>query len=150
MNEHESAAMWKLYSSSNEAVCIQSTYRRLRLCLPECVMIGEINYINYEINAFPVDNGFYPITHKRSSFSHERELRAIFWELSGEPGAAAYKPQIEAGGLAVKVNLSALVERVRVSPTAPSWFSDLVRAMTKRCGYDFPVNQSALAETPLF
>src|SRR5579871_3476871 len=26
MNEYESAAMWKLYSSSSEAVCVQSTY----------------------------------------------------------------------------------------------------------------------------
>jgi hypothetical protein len=35
MNEHESAALWKLYSGSNEAVCIRSTYRRLRKCLPQ-------------------------------------------------------------------------------------------------------------------
>ena len=49
MNENESAAMWKLYSSSSEAVCIRSTYRRLRLCLPQCVLVGEVNYINYEI-----------------------------------------------------------------------------------------------------
>jgi hypothetical protein len=48
------------------------------------------------------------------------------------------------------VDLSALVERVYVSPTAPSWFNNLVAAMTKRCGYDFPVNQSALAAAPLF
>jgi hypothetical protein len=53
MNEHESAAMWKLYSSSNEAVCIQSTYRRLRCSLEESVMIGEINYINYEMQRIP-------------------------------------------------------------------------------------------------
>jgi hypothetical protein len=32
MNEHESAAMWKLYSSSNDAVCIRSVYRHLRQC----------------------------------------------------------------------------------------------------------------------
>jgi hypothetical protein len=150
MNEHESAAMWKLYSNSNEAVCIQSTYRRLRCALPECAMIGEINYINYEIQGFPIDNAFYPITHKRLSFSHEREVRAIFWERSGEASADAYKPQIEAGGLAMQVDLSALVERVYVSPTAPPWFSNLVAAMTKRCGYDFSVNQSVLAEAPLF
>jgi hypothetical protein len=150
MNEHESAAMWKLYSSSSEAVCIQSTYRRLRICLPQCVMMGEIKYIDYETQGFPVDNGFYAITHKRSSFSHERELRAIFWELSGEEDAQRYKSRIEAGGLAIEVSLSALIERVCVSPTAPSWFATLVGTMTERCGFKFPVDHSALAARPLF
>jgi hypothetical protein len=99
---------------------------------------------------FPIDNAFYPIMHKRLSFSHERELRAIFWEQSGEPTAQAYKPQIEAGGLAMQVDLSTLVERVYISPTAPPWFSNLVAAMTKKCGYDFSVGQSVLAAAPLF
>jgi hypothetical protein len=85
MNEHESAAMWKLYSSSNEAVCIQSTYRRLRQCLPPCVSIGEIDYINYETEGFSNSNVFNSIMHKRLSFAHERELRAIFWEMDGTP-----------------------------------------------------------------
>jgi hypothetical protein len=48
MNEHESAAMWSLYLRSNEGVCIQSTYRRLRSGLPKCVFIGEVNYIDYQ------------------------------------------------------------------------------------------------------
>jgi hypothetical protein len=113
-------------------------------------MIGEINYINYEVQGFPVDNGFYPITHKRSSFSHERELRAIFWERTGEPEAEVYKSRIEAGGLAMEVDLSALIERVYVSPTAPFWFNNLVAAMTRKCGYDFSVYQSVLAAAPLF
>jgi hypothetical protein len=148
MNEHESAAMWKLYSTSNEAVCIRSTYRRLRQCLPQCVMIGEVNYINYETQGFPADNGLNYITHKRLSFSHERELRAILWEMAGD--AQSYKPQIEPGGLAIEVDLSTLIERVYVSPTAAPWFGNLVGAMTKRCGYEFPVGQSALAAAPLF
>ena len=46
MNEHESAAMWNLYSKSNESVCIQSTYDRLRRAVPECVLIGEVKYID--------------------------------------------------------------------------------------------------------
>jgi hypothetical protein len=148
MNEHESAAMWKLYSTSNEAVCIRSTYRRLRQCLPQCVMIGEVNYINYETQGFPADNGLNYITHKRLSFSHERELRAILWEMAGD--AQSYKPQIEPGGLAIEVDLSTLIERVYVSPTAAPWFGNLVGAMTKRCGCEFPVGQSALAAAPLF
>src|SRR5258708_4109608 len=134
MNEHESAAMWKLYSSSNEAVCIQSTYRRLRQSLPQCVSIGEVNYINYETEGFPIANWFNFIMHKRLSFAHERELRAIFWESDGRPDAQPYKAQIEPSGLAMEVDLSALIERVHISPAAASWFANVVDAMTAKCG----------------
>jgi len=30
MNDHESAAMWKLYLKSDEGIAIQSTYRKLK------------------------------------------------------------------------------------------------------------------------
>jgi hypothetical protein len=148
MNEHDSAAMWKLYSSSSEAVSIRSTYRRLRQSVPKNVMIGEVNYINYQTQRFSPSNGMNFIMHKRMSFSHERELRAILWEMAGD--AQAYKSRIDSSGTAIEVDLSALIERVYVSPTAPPWFSDLVVAMTKRCGYDFPVSQSVLADAPLY
>jgi hypothetical protein len=150
INEHESAAMWKLYSSSHEAVCIRSTYRRLRQCLPQCVYIGEVNYINYETEGFSSGNTFNFIMHKRLSFAHERELRAIFWAMDGTPEAQPYKAQIEPSGLAVEVDLPALIERVYVSPTAAPWFGNLVKAMTTRCGYAFPVSQSTLAAEPLY
>jgi hypothetical protein len=150
MNEHESAAMWKLYSSSNEAVCIQSTYRRLRLCLPKCVSIGEVNYINYDTDGFSSLNAFNFIMHKRLSFAHERELRAIFWETDGTPDAQPYKARIEPNGLEIELDLPALIERVYVSPTAAPWFANLVAAMTAKCGFAFPVSQSALAAAPLY
>jgi hypothetical protein len=150
VNEHESAAMWKLYFSSNEAVCIQSTYSRLRLCLPNCVLIGEVNYIDYETQGVNVDNAFNFIIHKRKSFEHERELRAIFWESDGSAEAQPYKAQIEPTGLAIKVSLPTLVENIYVSPTAPHWFGRLVAAVTAKYGFTFSVKQSNLAATPLF
>jgi hypothetical protein len=150
MNEHESAAMWKLYSSSNEAVCVQSTYRRLRSCLPQFVLVGEVNYIDYDKEGFSTGNLLNFIMHKRLSFAYEREVRAIFWELTGEPDAQSYKSQIGPGGLEIKVDLPALVERVYVSPTAAPWVADVVRNMTTKCGFTFSVNQSSLAETPLY
>jgi hypothetical protein len=134
MNEHESAAMWKLYSSSDEAVCIRSTYRRLRMCLPECVFVGEVSYINYETEGFQAGQGFNYIMHKRLSFAHERELRAIFWDMAGIPEAQPYKAKIEPSGLAIEVDLPTLNERVYVSPTAAPWLANLVGAMTAKCG----------------
>jgi hypothetical protein len=111
-------------------------------------MIGEVNYINYETQGFDVSNGMNFIMHKRQSFSHERELRALVWEMAGD--SQSYKDRIQPGGLAIEIDLPSLIERVYVSPTAAPWFSNLVGEMTKRCGFSFPVGQSVLAATPLY
>jgi hypothetical protein len=57
MNEHESAAMWKLYAASDSAVAVRSTFAKLRGCLPTggshqpLVYLGEVTYIDYEHGA---------------------------------------------------------------------------------------------------
>ena len=56
-----------------------------------CVFIGEVNYINYETQGFPMHTAFNFIMHKRLSFIHERELRAVFWEMDGTPEAQPSK-----------------------------------------------------------
>ncbi|MBR0827541.1 hypothetical protein JQ596_18610 [Bradyrhizobium manausense] len=150
MSEFESAAMWKLYSTTNESVCVRSTYRRLRSCLPQSVFIGEVNYIDYDKQSFPGYQALNYIMHKRISFSHERELRAVFWEWLGTPEAQPYKRRIGASGLSIEIDLSSLIEQVYVSPTAAPWFAKLVEDMTAKCGFAFPVGQSALATAPLY
>jgi hypothetical protein len=150
MNEHESAAMWKLYSSSNESVCVRSTYRRLRLCLPQCVFVGEVNYIDYDTQSFDAFQMLNYIMHKRLSFSHERELRAIFWEIDGTPEAQPHKSKIGPSGLTIEVELSSLIERIYVNPTAAPWFAKLVEDVKAKCGFSFPVAQSALSTAPLY
>ncbi len=47
MSEYESAAMWKLYTKSDESICIQSTYEKLANVLPEIIYIGQVQYIDY-------------------------------------------------------------------------------------------------------
>ena len=46
INEAESAGMWKLYSSSNDAVCIRTSYRALADELPADCYMGLVDYIN--------------------------------------------------------------------------------------------------------
>lgn len=150
MKEHKISGDVEAVYKFQRRRLLQSTYRRLRLCLPKCVLIGEVTYINYETDGFNVDNLSNFIMHKRLSFEHERELRAIFWERDGTPEAQPYKTKITPNGVAIDVDLSALVERVYVSPAAAPWFANLVKAMTEKCGFTFPVIQSALAAEPLF
>ena len=79
-NEYESAAMWDLYGKTNHAVAIVTDYKTLKAVLPEKAYLGLVNYIDYEKEWLPEGNTFYPFMHKRKSFEHEREVRAIIQE----------------------------------------------------------------------
>jgi hypothetical protein len=136
LNEHESAAMWRLYSSSNEAVCIRSTYRRLRQSLPSFAFIGEVKYINYDAEFFRAWQAFNYIMHKRLSYAHERELLAIVWERDGTEEFQPFKARITAAALSMPVDLPSLIDSVYVSPAAATWFADLVKAMTLKCRFE--------------
>lgn len=150
MNEHESDAMWRLYSTANEAICIQSTFKRLTEGLPSYVFAGEVNYIDYETGIIPPQNILSAFLYKRISFAHERELRAIIM------GAPANVPQ-EAlpfnpinGGVLVPFDLEQMIETIHVSPTSPAWFTDTVEKLVKSQGINVPVRQSKLSDKPLF
>jgi hypothetical protein len=156
MNEFESAAMWKLYSTASESVCLQTTYARLRNALAHDVYIGKINYISYERDKIPAANTFWPLMHKRKSFEHERELRAVWSALDrvAEAGPAVasgheYQPAPDKA-VWKQVDLVALTQNIFVSPTAKSWFSELVKKVLRTYNLEVPVRQSDLAAEPLF
>lgn len=77
MNDHESAAMWTIYAKSAGAVAVQSTYRRLRDCLPTHINIGVVRYADYSSERVYNRRVVEPFLHKRKSFEHEKELRAL-------------------------------------------------------------------------
>lgn len=151
MNEYESAAMWKLYLKSDEGVAIQSTFKRLVKSVDSHaehdIFIGRVKYIDYETQWFPQNNIFYAFLHKRRSFVHENELRAIVLRFRKK------LPTPEEGldvGLYIDVDLEALIENVFVSPTSPRWFSDLVVSVVKRYELNKNVIQSSLAKGPVY
>lgn len=164
MNDHESAAMWKLYLKSNEGIAIQSTYRKLRASIvdSERVFLGKVKYIDYEkyvidhyydINSAnpSVYSPFSTFVHKRKSFEHEHEVRALIWKppTVAEDRIGHYQDTIT-DGVNIKVNVELLVERVYVAPSAPGWLSDLVSAVARRYGFTFEVAPSKLDERPIF
>ena len=152
MNNHESAAMWKLYASTNEAIAIQSTYARLHACLTAQIYVGKVHYINYETEFIPENNALYPFVHKRKSFDHEQELRAVMNEHppDGSDGPVEIgMPNPERGKL-VNIDLKNLVEQIYVAPTAPVWFTELVGKITKKYGFEIAVTSSLLDKKPVF
>jgi hypothetical protein len=168
-NDHESAAMWSLYASSNQAVAIQSTFDRLYNCLePRKVppfgepILGLVSYIDYEKEIIPQNFYLSEFFCKRKSFSHEEEIRAVIQELplipreldkegeviiSEEYIINDYKP-IE--GKSFEINVNNLIERIYVAPTAPKWFFDLTVKVLKKYGFNKEVRHSSLENNPVY
>jgi len=159
MNHVESEAMWHLYSSSGYAIAITSTYETLGSELPteyksldhRGPYLGAVTYTDHHNDSFPTGNAFYPIMHKRSSFIHENECRAVIWCIGKGQWPEGLPDHILATfpvGLNISIDLESMVNSVIVSPSAPAWFYDTVANLTDRYGYKFPVIHSSLTVSP--
>jgi len=140
-NDVESAAMWRLYSDSKQAIAVTTTAQRLYDALPDRCFMGKVQYIDFDTEAIP-DVGYIqaPFFYKRRSFEHEREVRIM--SLSGATARNEGAP--------VDINLSSTLLEIYVSPESPGWYLDVVTDLVKRCGFSFPVRQSTLDAEALF
>lgn len=162
ISEHESMAMWKLYLKSDEGVAIESTFFDLTQSFnnyQEDVFIGEVKYCERSSNSEDVDvNVFDGVMHKQVSYSHEQELRALIHGPHIDDKKIDWKDCIVIGtppissisivGIKVPVNLNRLVNTIHVSPSAPSWFTNLVEAIVRKYDLDYPVVKSSLLRYP--
>jgi len=138
-NEHESEAMWRLYSSFlDNAVAVRTSYKNLYLALGRdfSISIGRVKYINLQKKFVDVHNPFW---RKRKSFEHEKEVRALI-----------YDSESNSKGKALPCNLSLLIEEVYISPSAPQWFADVINDINRRYGLNVEVSPSELNEEPFF
>ncbi len=62
--------MSNIYCINDASVAIETTYAEIKNLLGPEAMIGLVKYIDYDKDVFPLDNTFYPFTHKRKSFEH--------------------------------------------------------------------------------
>jgi len=143
MSEHESAAMWKLYGFNEQAIALKTSFRKLKFQLPADVFLGMVRYIDYEKDFIPGGNFWFPFVHKRKSFEHEREVRAIF------AYALNRVPETKIGEWR-KVDLQTLIDGVYVAPTAPAWFQELVSSTSSKFGFAFQAHRSSLDQDPLW
>jgi hypothetical protein len=145
--------MWNLYAKTDEAVCIQSTYSRLKNCLPSNSKIGLVRYADYLSEWIPESNLLAPFMYKRKSFEHEKELRAIL-NLSGIDDFDLSFSDIEGdppnGGKWLPLDVSKLIEKVYVAPYAQKWFGDLIKSVVKTYHLSKPVVKSSLDDEPIF
>lgn len=156
--ECESAAMWRLYAHSNEAIAIRSTVRQLRRVLadpgepdpgflrPRTIHLGMVDYIDFNSDQIPPDfvsRGF----RKRKSFEHERELRALFMEL---PSNYHHDMLPDHRGRSIPIEPRELITEIYVAPQASEWYAELVRKIAIRFNIDVAIKKSALDDSPLY
>lgn len=153
INDHESAAMWELYLRGNLGITIQSSVKRLmesfEIDLENTTSIGKVEYIDYESQAIPLGNAFFPFMHKRKDYEHERELRAVTikrFPSSEDNKIIVPKQFLEIGGDYIPILLDVLIERVLISPNAPRWFTELVESIKNKYGINMEIVSSKLSE----
>lgn len=84
-------------------------------------------------------NKMVPFIHKRKSFCHEQELRAIIRN---------YDYDLSTGGIKLSVDLNLLIEKVYVAPNSQLWFTNLIKDFLKP--YSLEVINSKLADKPIY
>lgn len=149
-NEYESAAMWDLYGKTNHAIAIVTDYRTLKAVLPEKVYLGLVNYIDYEKEWLPEGNFFYPFMHKRKSFEHEREVRAIIQEFPSENNEIAVGKKNQINGIKIEVDINLLIKKIYVSPVTQDWIVELTKDVARKFDIIAPVQKSNLYSSPVF
>ena len=142
-NTYESEAMWKIYAREKDGIAIKTTFKRLResFVCEETIYIGTVTYVDYE-NAYIAESDlFTPVLHKRKSFEHEREVRAIKSNFS-PPGVPM--------GAYCNVELKSLIAEVIIAPQAPTWFAELVKSVANKYELQAPITTSSLAVSPIW
>jgi hypothetical protein len=136
-SEHESDAMWKLYSASGQGIAIESTVGQLRTCFEnrDDFQIDRVRYMDFDRDPIEKNHKRYRLFIKRKSFECEREVRATI--LLPTEGA----------GVSVECDLNVLVTQIHVSPLVERFVSDAIEAL---CSGSVRCLSKPLRHSPLY
>ncbi|WP_146116075.1 MULTISPECIES: DUF2971 domain-containing protein [Pseudomonas] len=149
-SDHQSEAMWKLYSDQNKGVAIKTTVGDLESALLSCaqvdkkIFIGAVKYLDYDDeNLSPLDcnvDGHIVPMLKRISFAHENEVRAFFVGEASHSNFENFVPSHRT----LSIDVSSLIKAVYISPYAKAPFPQSVRAICNAFNLTCPVEESDL------
>ncbi|ABS13871.1 MULTISPECIES: DUF2971 domain-containing protein [Pseudomonadota] len=163
---HESIAMWKIYASPGAGVAIVSNGARLESALAmtsQVLNLGAVRYEDPNVLQIGASNSFDTLMVKRVSYSYEQEVRLVYWdtedmhnplpEFSWNKETMRFDNIVEDNrpinpGVSLKCDIDTLIERVLISPFAPSWYREMIDRLKKQLGFEFPVFSSNLLATP--
>ena len=150
MNDHQSAALWKLYSENKyETIAIQTTFGKFKSEIEDKwprdgISISKVKY-DPENAGKPIEDlpggrvftslGWEDIIYKRKSFVHEEELRAFIFQRVDKLREGPLRNEAHLEKLMkerpeyirIKITPSDLIEKVYVSPHAKDLFVELVK-----------------------
>jgi hypothetical protein len=164
LGAHESAGLWRIFSTEDQGVAVETTYRALTGVFDKDDWIGLVQYINYERAAYPQISDFEMVMLKRKEFEYEKEVRVARRHIELAPDEDVRLPRHPDGFLDMhsfesfyhqpqevvhKVDLSKLIVAVVVSPSADEKFFDKIQALVKSSNLSCPVNWSALKRRPI-
>ncbi len=92
-------------------------------------------------------NLFFPIMHKRKSFEHERELRAVRCDVQACEKGMEKPPNC---GESIPVDLGKLIQNIYVAPSAPEWFLKLVEDICTKFELNVPISRSSQDAEPMY
>lgn len=141
--------MWKIYLNNEQGVAIQTSFNKLKNSFNNCNEEIQIGKIIYDDNP-RITTRFLTCFYKRKSFEFEKELRVGFekYPIDKADETNVVSP-LQKKGYYICINVNNLIEQVIVSPTASSWFYELVQSIVTK--YNLPksiVKSSTLAEKP--
>ncbi|MDQ7250764.1 hypothetical protein [Dongia sedimenti] len=146
----DSMAMWRVYGRSPTSLAITSTVGKLRDALqnariPHAIAIKEVKYVKHwrdpELQIKPYSDVF---AYKVTAYDYENEVRVIIDRFGDD-----YLSPIKEFGMNVHLTPNSFLRSIVVSPEAPTWFFDLIDAVSKKYGMSTPIRRSKLAFKPV-
>ncbi|MHB8508649.1 MAG: hypothetical protein ACYDGR_08385 [Candidatus Dormibacteria bacterium] len=144
--ELESSAMWTTYLRGGYGVAIRSTFGALRTNLDtakETIRAGAVRYGDYVVDETSPINPVAAFMFKDAAHSQEQEVRALISHLGWDSEETPI-------GVQVPIDLASLIHGVRLCPSAPAYFRDLITRVCSDYGVAAPVEPSTLDRNPVY
>jgi hypothetical protein len=133
LSDHESMAMWKIYSSEQAGIAIKTSIKKFKDSLldeKQQIYIGKVEYIeNHDVHKENYDitgdwAGLSQICLKRQCFKYEQEVRIIERDMEGKK---------EHSFIDIDLNF---IDKVRLSPLFNDAFIESIKDISSKYGLD--------------
>lgn len=160
-SEHESDAMWRLYTPPGQGIVVTTTVPKLTRELDSHGYVTPVKYIDFITEKADIYTPAFTFEYKRKAFTHEQEVRAIINNMMdgrnpimdgpvvcGQlPNPKGMPPEDQL----VEVDLVDLIDDVLVSPDSEPWFLQVVQRVTKPSRLkNLDVKPSRLSTDPVY
>lgn len=163
---HESVAMWKIYGAPGAGVAIVTNGARLENSLSENPMrlhLGAVQYVEPDVLVIGTQNTFDSVMIKGAPYTYEREVRLVYWDTNEmhdplqdfdwNPERMRFDAIVEDArplnpGIHLSCDVSILIERIIISPFAPSWYLPMIERLRDKLNLSFPITRSRLLTAP--